>query len=299
MAILMRTLLLSLYCALACASCGTHIPAFSDTLRAELAAHRAEQEPMPEAADELRFVCRLTVSRALSGPHFGSAALVEGGLLLTAAHNVASHPLNRIERVVVVCGDPDVREAERSLELAGDDLRARVFVADGYGGAVPLLAADYERDYAFIDVQDHFPAEGFALATERVAPGEQVYVAGYPGGTLTGCDRNADTCAALLYRGSAPAPEQPDDLYLRYAVDTHTGNSGAPVYRRSDAGYEIVGVHISGQSVGGNGFIGVARRVDDLVLHLREASRRRRRRTRPRRRGRPQAILRSHPAPDA
>ncbi len=253
-------------------ACGSQIPLFSETLRADLVRDRGVQDRMQIAGAELRWVCRLEVWRSLSRhPHFGSAALVRGGLLITAAHNVASHPLNRIDRVIVICGEPDVRAPRYVADLGGERLRRRVLVADGYGDGAPLLCNDFERDYAFIDARDFFPwDEGFVLTTRDVSVDEPLSIAGYPGDRMTGCDRGADSCSALLHRATGRAPRQPRDMYVRYSIVTYTGNSGGPVYRQRDGIFEIVGVHVSGQHVGDDGLIGVARRIDGAVLRLRE-----------------------------
>ncbi|HEU4559320.1 MAG TPA: serine protease [Longimicrobium sp.] len=223
-------------------------------------------------AAPLQNVCHLTTRRqqwkglwihAWNPKFSGSAALIEGRYLITAAHNVADYPLaNRLMRLEVRCNAPIAANQKPDVVLHRHQLKAQVAVPRyAYRVRIPPSTRKFQFDYAFVDLGTVLPIPNqFALSPE-VHPdsGTVIFLAGYPGGDIS----NTDT----LFRAEGAVMDQRPPNLFSYTIATATGNSGGPVWLVRDDEIYLVGVHVADQ---------VARRVDERFYNDWQAWRRKR-----------------------
>ncbi|HEX6373326.1 MAG TPA: serine protease [Longimicrobium sp.] len=203
------------------------------------------QLPVTSISAPLANVCHLTTTRInIKGLWFwgivsnGSAALIDGRYLITAAHNVADYAGgNRLTKMEVRCGATAADGVPADVVLTRSEIRERAAVPS-YAWRLHSNDKKYEFDYAFVDLGRQLNIENQFVLDESILPdsGDAVFIAGYPGGTIS----NAHT----LHQGRGRATERDHNL-LSYEIGTATGNSGGPVWMIHDEKPHLVAVHVS------------------------------------------------------
>lgn len=191
-------------------------------------------------------VCHLSSNRST-----GSAVLIEGRYLITAAHNLSDYSgFSRVKRLEVRCGVLAKEGAEALVFDRPEIKKNRAIPRYSFN---PLYRrAQFKNDYAFFDLgkvisaQNHFQLSAFPAGTTM-----SVSIAGYPGGSV------CDNCH-MLFVGKGETSGAVHRSNFEYNVTTATGNSGGPVwYEKPNGKYALAGIHVAPSR---------ARVVDDVFL---------------------------------
>lgn len=221
---------------LATASCSTigdtpNYPDSVDTVSGELVKQRVIEASSDPA---LASVCRLVIYRKMlwfkRAPKIGSAVLYNGRYLLTAAHNIYSPAYNRISSIEVICGTSDVSGTPAQQTLRRDSLATASTYSWG-----PFTGDEFQADFGVarleraIEVAVPFELQGNATV------GSDAQLAGFPKG-----DERMHYARGRLMPGYG--------AIIKYDIETHTGNSGGPVWSRSEGRPRLIAIHVTGSA---------------------------------------------------
>lgn len=202
------------------------------------------QSVVEELSSPLGGVCHLTTTRRNIKKLWigdiisnGSAALVQGRYLITAAHNVYDYPLGWLDNVDVSCNTKQASEATVNVSLNREQIKKQVSVPR-YAWRMHGAEKKYEFDFAFVDLGKDLEHGAEFQVDDKVIPqiGEELFLGGYPGGTISD--------AHTLHVGKGKVVDINLNL-MTYDVLTAKGNSGGPVWLKRDNKYYLVGVHVS------------------------------------------------------
>ena len=202
------------------------------------------QRPVEPSVPPLDDVCQVISVRRLTRALWrqvetsGSAALIDGRYLITAAHNVADYPAgNRMSQIRVSCNARDVTSETVDVTLDRRAIESRVSIPR-YAWRAHHRDRKYEFDYAFIDLQESLAsANRFSLDPDVVPRvGETLFIGGYPGGVIS----NQRT----LHAGSGKVVGIDGNL-ITYDIETANGNSGGPLWVVRDGRMYVVAVHVN------------------------------------------------------
>lgn len=218
---------------------------YSDNSNPRLGPATGQQFPMASTSGPLANVCHLTTTRrSIQTLWFtnitstGSAALVDGRYLITAAHNVADYPAgNRLQSVEVRCNVAAAESAPADVVLNRTEIADRVTVPS-YEWRAHSKDKKYEFDYAFVDLGRDLGIRGEFVLDPSVLPesGDAVHVGGYPGDGISD--------AYTLHQGTGRVTHRDHNL-VTYEMRTATGNSGGPVWLMRDERPHLVAVHVA------------------------------------------------------
>lgn len=198
--------------------------------------------------------CRLIVTRRrarVQSKDFTSTGLLLGNKhILTAAHNFATFRF---------LGIPS-RAVYATCRIAGHGNEEILDIADFWRPASVDIPRRYRKyvyryDYCLLTLKNELNiSSDFELpemGAMNLAVDDEVFVAGYPDGSK------------LMQWGKGRVTNISDHLFT-YDVDTETGNSGGPVWRKTPEGkFQLVGVHVSAARDSSRG---QARLVNDELL---------------------------------
>ena len=200
--------------------------------------------------DPISSICHLSTTRRnistlwLSHTRYhGSAALIDGRYLLTAAHNLFNYPFSSLTSLSVTCGEKDINNSEADITLTKYELERAIHIPR-YESRLFNKSKKYEYDYAFVDLgkvisdQRSFTLDhtDYFLSVEPGSLPLKVAIGGYPGGKIS------DGNAMYIGRGNST---NADLNLVHYNVRTATGNSGGPVWYESNGKYYIAAVHVA------------------------------------------------------
>jgi V8-like Glu-specific endopeptidase len=198
---------------------------------------------VPALTGPLESVCHLHTQRTrmlfLRGSYNSSGVLYRDRYVVTAAHNVYSPPLSRLRDLSVACGiiapSPDQHQ-----QVKISDVR----VASSYG----WMPKRFDRDFAVIRLpQPVTVAKPFRLEPVFQYPeGSPAYLAGFPGD-----DSDDHMNGETMFTGSGAGKQDTAGPFLHYAIGTHVGNSGGPVWTDDRGVPTLLGIHISEGPLGG------------------------------------------------
>jgi V8-like Glu-specific endopeptidase len=200
----------------------------------------AQQTPAAAVTGALESVCHLSTTRkrGVSSTNYNSSGvLYRGRYIITAAHNLHSTLLSTLTRIAVSCGRVNPSDAEHIVVPI-----AQTRVAKGYR----WFPKRYDRDFAIIKLPAAINvAQPFELSTTPIITSEGgVQLAGFPGGSVA-----AGMSGQRMFSGATAGT--PEGAFLKYDLDTFTGNSGGPVWRMAQGRPQLLGIHISGDAQGG------------------------------------------------
>lgn len=183
----------------------------------------------------------------------GTATLVDGKHVLTAAHNVFGNDLGGFARNVWFV--PARSHDDMPYGIAEAE---RVFITEEYytlSPANPNQTPDgevddvtpYTEDYAIVRLKArlNLPIMGLYGASDTELSGASARITGYPG------DKPND------YMWTAAGPiSAPDEEFIFYRIDTYKGESGAGVMFDFSlpVGLAVSGVHVAGDAKLGTNF---------------------------------------------
>jgi V8-like Glu-specific endopeptidase len=202
------------------------------------------QSKVQNLADPLANVCHLRTERRNIKTLWlgrivstGSAALIDGRYLITAAHNVADYPAaNHLTEIEVRCTAAPSPDQAPDVVLTRAEIKERVAVPS-YAWRAHSNDKKYEFDYAFVDLGRRLDIESRFVLDESVLPDSgTVRIAGYPGGHISD--------AYTLHMGEGRITQRDHNL-LSYEIATATGNSGGPVWMIRNQRPYLVAVHVA------------------------------------------------------
>lgn len=206
-----------------------------------------------EGSEPLESVCRLYVARTKNfrgTSNVSTAFLIENNCLVTAGHNVHSQVVlgfgSRVRYGTITAGHTaDGNAWEAGARFTQQDIS----VAKDYR----FWPKRYDRDYAVIRLGTPAPRRSsFRLLRPDDDPltmCESVFIAGHPG-------KPWDTNQMHTAQGYLTDLPGAGEAFVSYSIDTHTGNSGGPVWVERKGERIVIGVHI---------FEGTARYIDQEV----------------------------------
>lgn len=212
-----------------------------------------EAEPV---SGSLENVCHLTVRRVRSlffpSTFNSSAVLFRERYLITAAHNVHSTTWSKVTSVSAACGRANPAPDDHvQVDLAA------IRVAPGYSWR------KWDRDFAVVALPN--PLRVTSPVTIRPITEQDAlspaHVAGFPGTDEPGAPETMD--GRHMFSAEIAPRLDPSSFLARYALKTHTGNSGGPVWYETPAGPVLLGIHVFGAK--GPKSDGVARRLDSEI----------------------------------
>lgn len=189
-------------------------------------------------------VCHLTTTRKNyktlwfgNTPYTGSAALINGRFLITAAHNVYDYPFSYLTSVSVSCAVKSVSNESVQIKLDREKILRNISIPR-YEFKVINRSKKYEFDYAFIDLGKNITVDsGFHIPEQSaINVGDSVNISGYPGGLISD--------AHTLHKGTGVISDIDGNL-ASYSLNTATGNSGGPIWiYDGNNQYYLVAVHV-------------------------------------------------------
>lgn len=214
------------------------------------------------------YVCRYNVNRR-KGIFFGansvsSGALLQDGVMITAAHNFYSTWYNKAKGVRIECGigsQPNQTATYSELNLGIDN---QIYVSSNYKWG------PFSEDVSFVricDSQSQVPtASPFRIVTKEelreVKEGKEIYVSGYPA-------EKPYTGSVLIHLKTTIKVKESGIIEYAYA-DTYGGMSGSPIWYLNDQDERIIiGVHVRG---GGGGYILSETVIDEVTTWKNETN---------------------------
>ncbi len=183
---------------------------------------------------ERRNIKRLWIRPKVS---YGSAVVVDGKYLVTAAHNLADYPLlNRLISVEVTCNVVLAAEASPTVTLNRNEIISHRRVPE-YAWRIYKRNNKFENDYAFLFLgkEINVPTELNMDSSITLKKGDNVQISGYPGGDI--CDSNT------LYTGEGVVADIDSNL-VTYTIHTAKGNSGGPVWVTKNDKKYLQAIHV-------------------------------------------------------
>ncbi|KAH0536484.1 hypothetical protein FGG08_006637 [Glutinoglossum americanum] len=178
--------------------------------------------------------------------------LIKEDLLVTAGHCAFdwSHKMGRLTHLKAYIGyDGKGSIGDESVQFRKGK---RVVTTSEWLTA----RGDRAHDVAFIQLQKPFVGITPIKFGDTPESGEPVLgVVGYPGDKR---DEETDESGAKMYQMFLKTPynlQQSREMMLEYEIDTFGGNSGSPVFRKSDM--VSIGVHVYGGDVNSASVIGI------------------------------------------
>ena len=161
---------------------------------------------------------------------------------LTSAH-CFYHNSKELTFVKIELGvNADMKKSERVII---DETPAEIIICEDF-----KTSPSASTDWAIILFDSNVASSYFGFS-DNASTDETVSVTGYPGAGTVEADGSSGGVLRQMWTASGNLTLV-KDKYIRYEMDTTSGQSGSPVYAyRSGQGYKVVGIHRGGSSANG------------------------------------------------
>jgi glutamyl endopeptidase len=193
-----------------------------------------------------RNVCQLEVLRGRNRWFSSTGFFISPNVVLTAAHNVFSTPLSRVNAVTITPGRNKEEIPFGGIDLYGANCQSAIECFSQYRmGARPVVRKQFDvavivlKPDAIGSLVNWTYHSDFELAMSvNLMNEESLHIAGYPayGELNPSFDGTVPVYDVAGSRGI-------DRNYIFHDLDTETGNSGSPVWVERNGKRIVVGVH--------------------------------------------------------
>lgn len=202
-----------------------------------------------EDKDPHRFVCHLSVRRTF-GTFPSTGFLISENVIITSGHTAGEWRKlfkNNIKEVTITLFEHFTIENEykfiKEVTLKKGDLK-------GYGAHPEYHGKDMKSrpfDYGYFKLPPNTlppsTTTGYFQLKEyeqAIVGADSLFITGYPG------DKNEKKEGSLWLKGDALSTITVSDSFIAYGIFTFEGDSGAPIWLKSNNNFFVVGIHNTG-----------------------------------------------------